>query len=80
MIEKITYDDLNKIITILEDSSNNIKNMISLYNDGKTNTVLKMERYIAELTSYIEYLKNLYGVNIDADEALKRIRELSGIS
>ena len=77
MIGNITYTELSSIIESLNDSNNNISLIVSKYKDNYPNDTVRMERFVEDVNSYVEYLKTLLEINENADEVLERIRELN---
>ena len=77
MINNISYEQLLAIIEILTKSNNNLKIIFEHYKDDiKTGTV-RMQRFTQEIDNYINYLKNSYEINKDADLALSKLKDLN---
>ncbi len=77
MINNISYEQLLAIIEILTKSNNNLKIILEHYKDDiKTGTV-RMQRFTQEIDNYINYLKNSYEINKDADLALSKLKDLN---
>ncbi len=77
MIDNITYEDFESIITLLNNSNNNLINILNNLESSGNDKTLKMKRFTEELSTYISFLNNTLTINKDADEAIKKIRELN---
>ena len=77
MIDNITYEDFESIITLLNNSNNNLINILNNLESSENDKTLKMKRFTEELSTYISFLNNTLTINKDADEAIKKIRELN---
>lgn len=77
MIDNIAYEDFESIITLLNNSNNNLINILNNLESSGNDKTLKMKRFTEELSTYISFLNNTLTINKDADEAIKKIRELN---
>ena len=69
MIDKLSYDDVLKISQELKKESDIIKNLASKRN------LKEIEEFASVVDGYSKFLENTVGINKDADEALKELRE-----
>lgn len=77
MIGNLTYEEMDRVIKMLETANNNLKKIIQYYKNKVEAGTMKIERFNMELENYITYLKNNSKINKDADFALSRIKELN---
>lgn len=69
MIDKLSYEDVLLISKELKQESDIIKNLASKRN------LKEIEEFASVVDGYSKFLENTVGINKDADEALKELRE-----
>lgn len=77
MIGSLKYEEISNIIELLAASNENLKKMLDYYQEKDQTATVKMKRFSLELETYINYLKDIYKMNKDADQALETIKELN---
>ena len=69
MIDKLTYDQVLTIANELRKNTEIINNLI------KDKDVSELTDFTATVEGYSKYLENTVGINQDADNALKDLKE-----
>ena len=69
MIDKLTYDQVLTIANELRKNTEIINNLI------KDKDVSELTDFTATVEGYSKYLENTVGINQDADNALKGLKE-----
>lgn len=69
MIDKLSYEDVLLISKELKQESDIIKNLASKRN------LKEIEEFASVVDGYSKFLENTVGINKDADEALKELRD-----
>jgi len=72
MIGDLSYNDFEVLEQTLEKENVILKELLKKFPSST-----KMERFTEELDSYVAYLKTPLQLNMDADTALERIKELN---
>lgn len=72
MIGNINYSDYQTLTNELNNSKEKIKSLISLYSTQQDDNITReMNEFILNLDNYINYLKNILKMNIDADKFIQ---------
>lgn len=77
MIGKLTYDQIDLLVTNLLASNNNLRGVLQYYSSDealslKTNKLLQ---FCSDVERYAENLKNMVELNKDVDEVINRLKE-----
>lgn len=71
MLGSLSYDEIKKLSGSLSNSSNNIRQIVTKYNDELTDVV----DFCNSLDAYAKFIDSSINLNKDADEALKYMIE-----
>lgn len=77
MIGKLTYEEIEQIITLLTESSNNVRLVLDSYQNNPeiSSRTEKMLHFCSDIDKYVDNLKNTIKLNKDADIVVNRIKE-----
>ncbi len=71
MLGSLSYDEIKKLNDSLSNSSNNIRQIVTKYNDELADVV----DFCNSLDAYAKFIDSSINLNKDADEALKYMIE-----
>lgn len=77
MIGKLTYEEIEQIIALLTESSNNVRLVLDSYQNNPeiSSRTEKMLHFCSDVDKYVDNLKNTIKLNKDADIVVNRIKE-----
>lgn len=77
MIGKLRYEEIEQLIAVLSNSTNNVRQVLNSYqnNEEIAPRTEKMLHFCSDIEKYIQQLNNTIKLNKDSDIVIERIRQ-----
>lgn len=83
MIGKLTYDQIEEILTTISNASNNLRTFLDNYSSGTDTIAMKAKKVITfcnEVDRYVEKTKDSIELNKDVDKVINELKEKNNLN